>query len=73
MIMSSTYNICEICAQPRSKKIHSKCSRILQKRARSREYQEEISTVRKNYRAEELVDTVTTTRLAKIRRASQEK
>lgn len=32
MLMSSTFNICEICGEPRNKKIHRKCSRILQKR-----------------------------------------
>lgn len=32
MLISSTFNICEHCGLERSKKVHKKCSRILQKK-----------------------------------------
>jgi len=32
MLLNRDYAVCEICGEPRSKRIHRKCSRILQKR-----------------------------------------
>ncbi|AWN06262.1 hypothetical protein [Erwinia phage phiEaP8] len=32
MLLSRSYAICEICGEPRSKRVHRKCSRELQRR-----------------------------------------
>lgn len=45
MLISSTFNICEICGEPRSKRVHSKCSRILQRRRNNKEYCEEYKKI----------------------------
>ncbi|WAK45005.1 hypothetical protein Fifi067_00085 [Erwinia phage Fifi067] len=32
MLLNREYAVCEICGEPRSKRVHRKCSRILQRR-----------------------------------------
>lgn len=38
MLLNRQPCVCEICGEPRSKRIHSKCSRILQKRHNPEEW-----------------------------------
>ena len=58
MLMSSTFNICEICGEPRSKKIHRKCSRILQKRSREPQVKAERAIMLENERNDALQHSV---------------
>lgn len=71
MIISSTFNICEICGIERSKRVHSKCSKILQKRAQDPKQQAEYETIRRNARNHRKTITVQTNRINRIRAAHQ--
>lgn len=71
MIISSTFNICEICGIERSKRVHSKCSKILQKRAQDPKQQTEYETIRRNARNHRKSITVQTNRINRIRAAHQ--
>lgn len=66
MLMSSTFNICEICGEPRNKRIHKKCSRILQKRSRQPEYIAERNLILHNAKCDDLQYSVKKTLTARI-------
>lgn len=70
MIISSTFNICEICGIERSKRVHSKCSKILQKRAQDPKQQAEYDTIRRNARGYDRNEVVHTKRISRIRAAT---
>lgn len=70
MIISSTFNICEVCGIERSKRIHSKCSKILQKRAQNPAVQAEYETIRRNARAYDRCEVVKDNRINRIRAAT---
>lgn len=67
MLISSTFNICEICGKPRSNGKHRKCSRILQKRSLTPEYQEEQRKILNNVRGYELNRSVSKNVSARLR------
>ena len=58
MLMSRTFNICEVCGEPRNKRVNSKCSRILQKRSRDPKYIAERATLLRNIRDEDLQNSI---------------
>lgn len=70
MIISSTFNICPICGIERSKRVHSKCSKILQKRAQNPAVQAEYATIRRNAREYDRNEVVHTNRISRIRAAT---
>lgn len=70
MIMHPNYRICEICKEPRSKRVHSKCSKILQQRSKDPALQAERDLVNQKAKSESLVHQVVTHRLARIKRAA---
>ncbi|ANJ65142.1 hypothetical protein FROZEN_10 [Erwinia phage vB_EamP_Frozen] len=48
MLLNRNYAVCEICGEPRSKRIHRKCSRILQQRYDAEEWAKILANVRKD-------------------------
>ena len=58
MLMSRTFNICEVCGEPRNKRVHSKCSRILQKRSRDPKYIAEREILLRNVRNDDLQHSI---------------
>lgn len=70
MIISPTFNICEICGIERSKRVHSKCSKILQKCAQNPKQQAEYETIRRNARGYDRNEVVYTNRISRIRAAT---
>lgn len=70
MIIHPEYRICEICKQPRSKRVHSKCSKILQQRSKDPLIQAEREVINQEAKKDALVHSVTTGRLARIKRAA---
>lgn len=48
MLLNREYAVCEICGEPRSKKVHRKCSSILQKRYNKDPQQKILAQVRKD-------------------------
>ncbi len=70
MIIHPDYRICEICKQPRSKRVHSKCSKILQKRSEDPELQAQRELVNQKHKAYTEIQHVVTNRLARIKRVA---
>lgn len=68
--MSREYHICEICKQPRSKRVHSKCSKILQKKKQTPECEAERKLIEKNQKTYDLMSKVVTNRKLRIKRAA---
>lgn len=52
MLLNREYAVCEICGEPRSKRVHRKCSRILQKRYNAEEYKKILEQQAKDDLAE---------------------
>lgn len=48
MLLNREYAVCEICGEPRSKRVHRKCSRILQKRYDKDQQQKILAQVRED-------------------------
>lgn len=71
MINTTTYNQCEICGQHRSKRIHSKCSRILQRRYNDPAYRAELDSMNKQESYEATMASLRYQTTCRIRRASQ--
>lgn len=71
--MSREYHICEICKQPRSKRVHSKCSKILQKMKQTPECKAERQIIEENQKTYDLMSKVVTNRKLRIRRANLNK
>ncbi|UZN24206.1 hypothetical protein [Klebsiella phage pKP-BM327-1.2] len=70
MIFSPTFNVCPICGILRNKRVHSKCSKILQKQTQTPAYKAECETIRRNARGYDRNETIHTKRISRIRAAT---
>lgn len=71
MINTFSYNQCEVCGKHRSKRGHSKCSRILQKRYNDPAYRAELALIAKQEGYENTMASLRYGVTCRIRRASQ--
>lgn len=71
MINTTSYSQCEVCGKHRSKRIHSKCSRILQQRYNDPVYRSDLDRIAKQERYENTLESLRYGVTCRIRRASQ--
>ena len=66
MLVGSNFNVCVICGELRSKRVHKKCSRILKKRSQDPIYMEEQKRIHKNVKKANLLESLDNTLSARI-------